>query len=132
MKKKNVITLTLSIITLIALALIPLVIKNDSTINLVILILLYIMLASSWNILGGYTGQTNLGHAAFFGIGSLATRVLWIDGFPFLPVFGGRVVGVFLALLDRGAGVQIERRVLRDWHPGTCAHAQSDSREHLS
>ncbi len=100
MKRKSVITLTISIIALIALTLIPLVIENDSTINLVILILLYIMLASSWNILGGYTGQTNLGHAAFFGIGSLATRILWIDGFPFLPsLLAGGLLAVFLALL---------------------------------
>jgi branched-chain amino acid transport system permease protein len=57
-------------------------------------------LASSWNILGGYTGQTNLGHAAFFGIGSLTTRLLWVDGFPFFPSFlAGGCVAVALALL---------------------------------
>lgn len=100
MKKNKIITLALTFITLIGLIVLPLVISNDSTINLVILVLLYITLASSWNILGGYTGQTNLGHAAFFGVGSLTTRLLWINGFPFLPSFlAGGVVAVLLALL---------------------------------
>ena len=100
MNIKRIISIALFAITLIALVLFPLIIKKDSTINLVILVLLYMSLASSWNILGGYTGQTNLGHAAFFGIGSLTTRLLWIDGFPFLLSFLlGGLVAVALALL---------------------------------
>ncbi len=100
MNNKRIITIFLTIIAIIALALLPSLIKKDSTINLVILVLLYMTIASSWNILGGYTGQTNLGHAAFFGIGSLATRLLWIKGFPFLPsLLIGGVAAVILALL---------------------------------
>lgn len=37
-------------------------------------------LASSWNILGGFAGQISLGHAAFFGLGALVTRELWLGG----------------------------------------------------
>jgi branched-chain amino acid transport system permease protein len=37
-------------------------------------------LASSWNILGGFAGQISLGHAAFFGVGALITRELWLGG----------------------------------------------------
>ncbi|PKO00087.1 MAG: hypothetical protein CVU42_04925 [Chloroflexi bacterium HGW-Chloroflexi-4] len=100
MKKNNIIKLILIIVVVALLVVLPLVIKNDSTINLVILVLLYILLASSWNILGGYTGQTNLGHAAFFGVGSLTTRLLWVNGVPFLLSFlAGGVVAVILALI---------------------------------
>jgi branched-chain amino acid transport system permease protein len=100
MNRKRIISITLLIIAIIVLALIPLMIKKDSIINLVILVLLYMTIASSWNILGGYTGQTNLGHAAFFGIGSLTTRLLWIGGFPFfLSFLAGGIVAVILALL---------------------------------
>jgi branched-chain amino acid transport system permease protein len=100
MKKNSIVTLALNIITLVGLIGLPFVIKNDSTINLVILVLLYIIIASSWNILGGYTGQISLGHAAFFGIGSLATRMLWIAGIPFpLSFLAGGVVAVLLALI---------------------------------
>lgn len=35
-------------------------------------------LAASWNILAGFVGQINLGHVAFFGIGSAVTRELWL------------------------------------------------------
>lgn len=37
-------------------------------------------LALSWNVLGGYAGQISLGHAAFFGLGALVTRELWLGG----------------------------------------------------
>jgi branched-chain amino acid transport system permease protein len=98
--KKRMIASALLVVTVLCLALVPLVIKKDSILNLFILLLLYISLASSWNILGGYTGQTNLGHAAFFGMGSLTTRFLWISGVPFLlSLLAGGVIAILLALL---------------------------------
>jgi branched-chain amino acid transport system permease protein len=88
------------VLIIIILAYLPMVIEKDSTINLFILIFLYISLASSWNILGGYTGQTSLGHAAFFGLGALATRLLWIKGFPVNPsILAGGLLAVVFALL---------------------------------
>jgi branched-chain amino acid transport system permease protein len=91
----------ISIALLIAiLACLPMVIEKESIINLLILIFLYIMLASSWNILGGYAGQTSLGHAAFFGLGSLLSRQLWTAGFPILPsILAGGLLAVAFALL---------------------------------
>jgi len=100
MSKKRILSIILLTVVLIGLALMPLVVKKDSIINLFILVLLYMTLASSWNILGGYTGQTNLGHAAFFGMGALTTRLLWIGGFPFpFSFLAGGLVAVALALL---------------------------------
>jgi branched-chain amino acid transport system permease protein len=88
------------VLLFIILACIPMVIDKASTINLLILIFLYITLASSWNILGGYTGQISLGHAAFFGLGSLATRMLWVNGFPILPsILAGGLLAVAFALI---------------------------------
>ena len=85
---------------LLGLLALPSFVEKDSIINLVVLILLYVTLASSWNILGGYTGQTNLGHAAFFGLGSLVTRMLWTSGFPLFPsMLLGCAVAVALALI---------------------------------
>jgi len=100
MNKRRIASLVFTILAVLALAVLPLIFKKDSTINVVILILLYMTIASSWNILGGYTGQTNLGHAAFFGIGSLVTRLLWIKGIPFpLCFLAGGLAAVALALL---------------------------------
>jgi branched-chain amino acid transport system permease protein len=100
MTKKQISLVALSVLLVIGLAILPLVIKKDSITNLVILIFLYTMLASSWNILGGYTGQTNLGHAAFFGLGSIFTRLLWTSGWPlFISILIGCLVAVAFALV---------------------------------
>jgi branched-chain amino acid transport system permease protein len=65
-----------------------------------ILIFLYICLAQSWNILAGYAGQVSLGHAAFFGLGAITTRFLWVGGYPFFLAFLiGGVVAVIFALI---------------------------------
>ena len=97
MKSLKIISIILIIIFLASL---PMVIEKESIITLLILILLYVILATSWNILGGYTGQTSLGHAAFFGLGSLATRLLWIKGVHILPsILAGSLLAVVFALL---------------------------------
>src|SRR5919199_700160 len=61
----------------------PLVVARDDVINLLFRIWLFVALAQSWNMLAGFTGQTSLGHAAFFGIGALVTRTIWLGGAPF-------------------------------------------------
>ena len=45
-------------------------------------VLQYIVLATAWNILGGYTGYVNFGIAAFFAIGAYSTVVLHKLGRP--------------------------------------------------
>jgi len=92
-------TFVIAALVITVVALLPRWIEKESIINLFILIFLYIMLASSWNILGGYTGQTSLGHAAFFGLGTLITRLLWIQGTSlFLSLLAGAGLAVVLAL----------------------------------
>jgi branched-chain amino acid transport system permease protein len=74
--------------TLVVLALviaIGLVSSNQHVLTLIIQTMMLGALASSWNILGGFAGQISLGHAAFFGLGALVTRELWLDGIP-LPL----------------------------------------------
>ena len=66
-------------------AALPLITERNDLLNLGLQICLAIVLAQSWNLLGGYAGQINLGHAAFFGIGALVTRVLWVGEIP-LPL----------------------------------------------
>ena len=39
-------------------------------------VLQYIVLATAWNILGGYTGYINFGTGAFFAIGAYSSVVL--------------------------------------------------------
>ncbi len=40
-------------------------------------VLLFVILATAWNILGGYTGYVNFGSAAFFAIGAYTTVALY-------------------------------------------------------
>src|SRR5436305_8829037 len=46
-------------------------------------ILQFVVLAESWNILGGYTGYISFGHVTFFGIGAYVSAVLFVRlGWP--------------------------------------------------
>ena len=101
MNRRQVIITALLVLIVVLLGLLPMLTDRDSTINLAVLIFLYVALASSWNILGGYCGQVNLGHAAFFGLGTLAARLLWLSaGWPLLPsLLAGGLVAAALALV---------------------------------
>jgi len=67
-----------------AFAALPLFTIRSDLLNLGVQIFLAVVLAQSWNLLGGYAGQINLGHAAFFGLGALVTRSLWVGGVPLI------------------------------------------------
>jgi branched-chain amino acid transport system permease protein len=60
---------------------------NDKVLTVAIALFTIGGLAASWNLLGGYTGQISLGHAAFFGIGALVTRQMWFAEIPFPIAF---------------------------------------------
>jgi branched-chain amino acid transport system permease protein len=83
-----------SAVALGALALLPLATPREDILNFVFLVLLGITLAESWNIVAGYAGQVNLGHAAFFGLGALLTRRLWTTG---TPIVAAMLAGAVLA-----------------------------------
>jgi branched-chain amino acid transport system permease protein len=52
--------------------LLPLFEPSPAILNLGVLTLMYVGLATAWNVMGGFTGYVSLGHAGFFGIGSYA------------------------------------------------------------
>jgi branched-chain amino acid transport system permease protein len=81
------------------LVLLPLLTEiNTHTMSLLIMLFIYVILAQSWNLMGGYAGQINLGLAAFFGCGVLTTRLVWGGGAPFyLAILAGSIVAVILA-----------------------------------
>ena len=75
-------------------------------------VLQYVVLATAWNILGGYCGYVNFGSAAFFALGAYSTvaiHKLYPLPLPLLVVAGGIVSGVvglgmgYLTLRLRGA-----------------------------
>lgn len=65
--------------------------------HVMILIFLYALMAQSWNVVAGLSGQISLGHAIFFGIGAYAAAVLSVK-FNVTPWIG-LLVGMVLAAL---------------------------------
>lgn len=61
----------------VALIAIPLFFQNPYILHMLILVLLWTLLAQSWNLLGGYTGQVSFGHAAFFGVGAYTAGIIF-------------------------------------------------------
>ncbi len=101
------------------LALLPLMIKSQYILSLLITLFIYITLSESWNLLGGYTGQISLGHGAFFGIGSLITRILWTNNIPiYLALPTG---GLLTALLSAVVGIPCFRMRISYFPIGTLA-----------
>jgi branched-chain amino acid transport system permease protein len=94
-----------SLLWLTALALfacLPLVL-GPYWLNSAIVGLFYVMMASSWNLLAGFTGQVSFAHAAFAGIGCYTTGIL--SATMGLHPLLGLPVGVGLsALLSLGLG----------------------------
>lgn len=86
----------------------PLVTGRNDLLNLGIQIFLAVALAQSWNLLGGYAGQITLGHAAFFGLGALVTRMLWVGGASlFLALAAGALVAMAFGLLIGGPAFRL-------------------------
>jgi len=84
--------------------LLPLVITNTYMLRVAIMVAIYIVLASSLNIIIGFTGMFSLGHGAFYGIGAYTSALLatqfglsfWIT----MPLAGfmAAAIGAFVGL----------------------------------
>jgi len=73
MKKLNVMLLLLFVAIM---ALLPLFFKAPYQLHILILIFIWAIIGTSWNLLSGYTGQVSFGHAAFFGVGAYTAGLL--------------------------------------------------------
>jgi branched-chain amino acid transport system permease protein len=87
-------------------------VENDYVFFAGYVVLQFIVLATAWNILGGYTGYVNFGSAAFFALGAYSS-VFFHKSYPLpipvLMLIGGVVSGIvglgmgYLTLRLRGA-----------------------------
>ena len=90
------------VVALVALLLFPLVQRSQYYQHVMVMTMMYAVLASSWNILGGYAGYTSLGHAAFFGLGGYLVALAHnhLGWHPFVSTwFLGLVVFVVALIL---------------------------------
>lgn len=93
-------------------AIMPLGLSGSALLHVFILIFFFGYLSQCWNILGGYTGQLSLGHAAFFGIGAYTSSLLhvefgvspWVGMLAAIGVSG--FVGLLLGLVSFHYGLK--------------------------
>lgn len=79
----------------------PAVYRSTYTQHMMILLFLSIIMGESWNIVGGYTGQYSIGHAAYFGAGAYGTMILlqkW-DIPPWFGMWAGIAAALLLSLV---------------------------------
>src|SRR5712692_551780 len=67
---------TLVLAWVIALRAFPLAYGDPYVLRIVTMTCLFAIFAASWDLLAGYTGQINFGHALFFGVGAYASSLL--------------------------------------------------------
>lgn len=91
---------SLILLAVVALAF-PLLVSDPASTNIGVFTLMYVGLATSWNIMGGYTGYISLGHAGFFGFGCYALGLplahLHVGG-GYAPFFLVPLAGLLTAL----------------------------------
>ncbi len=54
----------------------PAQVDSPYALHVMILLFLTVVQGAAWNVLGGFTGQYSVGHAAYFGLGAYATSML--------------------------------------------------------
>ncbi len=79
----------------------PLFVRDDYFIHILAFICFFAYLSVAWNIIGGYAGQTSLGHSAFVGIGAYVSTLLLINQglSPWLGMLLGGLAAALISLI---------------------------------
>ena len=81
-------------LTLLAL---PLITDDPYMLRILILTSIFAIFAASWDLLSGFTGQMNFGHALFFGVGAYGAALLNLH--LHIPPWGSIPLGALAAVL---------------------------------
>jgi branched-chain amino acid transport system permease protein len=79
------------------LLLLPLFTEDAYLLRILTLTSIFAILAASWDLLSGFTGQMNFGHALFFGVGAYGAALL--NKFAGIPPWGTIPLGALAAVL---------------------------------
>lgn len=77
--------------------LMPVFSRNPYTIRIFTLTCIFAIFAASWDLLSGFTGQMNFGHALFFGVGAYCAALL--NHYAQIPPLAGIPLGALAAVL---------------------------------
>lgn len=83
---------------LILVAALPLFRPPAYFLSFIFKIFMYVILAESWNLIGGFTGYLSFGHVAFFGIGVYTSSMLF-QLFGLTPFIGAIPAGLLASLV---------------------------------
>ncbi len=75
----------------------PVLTKDPYLLRILILTSIFAILAASWDLLSGFTGQMNFGHALFFGVGAYTAALLNLHAH--IPPWGSIPLGALAAVL---------------------------------
>jgi branched-chain amino acid transport system permease protein len=91
------VTAVLGLTILAGLFIFPTFVQSPYALHIMILLFLATIQGEAWNIIGGYTGQYSVGHAAYFGAGAYTTMILL--QFRQIPPWYGMLAGIGVALV---------------------------------
>jgi branched-chain amino acid transport system permease protein len=99
--KARVVPITLITISVGGLLMLPLFVESTYILHMMVLIFINVIVGSAWNILGGYTGQYSVGHAAYFGVGAYTTMMLlqFRQVAPWIGIWAGAGAALVTALI---------------------------------
>jgi len=82
---------------ILALLLLPVATQDPYLLRILVLTSIFAIFAASWDLLSGFTGQMNFGHALFFGVGAYTAALLNINAH--IPPWGSIPLGAMAAVL---------------------------------
>ena len=82
---------------ILLLLLLPLFTKDPYLLRILILTSIFAIFAASWDLLSGFTGQMNFGHALFFGVGAYSAALL--NQQAHIPPWGSIPLGALGAVI---------------------------------
>ena len=95
--KRSSIRIVLPVLCILVFIGVPVIFRNPAFLQLMVLVLLYAYLTTSWNLVGGFAGVLPLGHTLFAGIGAYTSTLLFIE--LGLTPWIGMFIGAFLAMI---------------------------------
>ena len=92
---------TLVLLWVLALLALPLVYGDPYVLRILTMTCIFAIFAASWDLLAGYTGQVNFGHALFFGTGAYTSALLSLKlGLsPWLTIWAGAAMATLFGFV---------------------------------
>ncbi len=100
-KRINIKSVGMVAAVVLVLLFLPLLIRNEFYLDLLVMIFFWATMAGAWNLLGGFAGQISLGHTAYFGIGAYTSTLLFLHFSisPWIGLFAGAGLSILVAVI---------------------------------